>query len=211
MRVKGPIIASAASMVLAAISLPAQSLNIDFGSREGTPSSGFGAAAHQAGAWNTLDLGATGSLLGLSGAPTAVRATVTAGAGDGWYPDCTGDVVALVGDNFFTFQGDWSVILTGLENGPYLAFLYGPINPAVPTGSMTANGLLVASVSGDTCDLSAGVSHASVVVTVTDGTLTIVGEPTQPSPDFAGLAGLQLKILPPLRPLRRALKGTKVW
>jgi len=210
MRVSLSIIAAAASMAFAAVTLTAQSLNIDLGVRVGKPSSGFGAAAGQPGAWNTVGLGATDSLVELSGVPSAVDATVTADTHFGWYPDCAGDVSALVGDNIFTQRGPWSVVLQGLLNAPYRVFLYGPRNPSVPTGAMTVNGLPVASVSGDSCDPSSSASHTTVDVTVTDGVLTIIGEPTEASPDFAGLAGVQVKMLLPLRPLRRALKGGKV-
>jgi hypothetical protein len=59
-------------------SVHAQSLNIDFGAQQGTPSNGFGAAANQPGTWNSVGLGNTNNLTGLNGSATSVDVSVTA-------------------------------------------------------------------------------------------------------------------------------------
>ena len=173
--------------------LLAQNLNIDLGAHFGAPSNTYGAAANQAGTWNTLGLGATPSLLGLGEAATSVSATVTAYTDEGWSNTCTGDTQALMDDNIFTF-GTWTVALTGLSNGTYTLFLYEPTNPEVVTGNMTVNGAAVAGITGHGCTLTAGDTYTTTQVTVTNANLTITGGSAGTPWGIAGLAGLQLQM-----------------
>jgi len=180
-----------ASLAVLASSALGQSFNIDLGPSQGTPSNGFSAAANQSGMWDTLGLGTTSNLPGLSGSPTSVSATVTAGYDSGGYPVCGGDIDALLGDNIYTGSGNWSVLFNGLANGTYQVYLYGPRNSSVDTGAIDVNGVSVADFTGDSCSLDEGVAYAVAEnVEVTDGTMTIAGDGTGLS--YAGLAGVQL-------------------
>jgi hypothetical protein len=170
----------------------AQRLNIDLGPHFATPSNAYGAAANQAGEWNTLGLGVTSNLVGLDGAPTSVSATVTAGTDDGWDDVCPGDSMALLADNIYTQGGTWTVTLTGIANGTYTVYLYQPGHTSVFTGNMTVNGIAVTGLSGHGCTLAAGSNYATTRVTVTNGQLTVVGDSAGTAHNFAGLAGLQL-------------------
>ena len=168
----------------------AQNLNVDFGSAHGTPSNTFGAASGQVGTWNTLGLGTTSGLLDITGAATTVAVTVTSqtdtGSSGG---SCGGDLGALLDDNFYTSGATWSVDLSGLTNGNYSVYLYGPNHTGVETGNMVVNGVAVASISGDGCSFIAGTTHTAIQVSVTNGTLSIAGTNIA---SFAGLGGLQL-------------------
>jgi hypothetical protein len=180
--------------VLAGQPLLAQNLNIDLSQAQGfSPSNAFGAAANQAGTWNSLKLGTTPNLLGLNGASTSVSATVTAGTDLGTGGStCTGDLHLLLDDNIYTRSGTWTVALTGLTNGTYTLYLYEPTNDNVPTGQMTVNGVALAGITGHGCALTAGTTYTTTQVTVTTGNLTIIGTSPGTGLDFAGLAGLQL-------------------
>jgi hypothetical protein len=168
----------------------AQNLNIDLGAHFGTPSNTFGAASAQAGMWNTLGLGATSNLDDFTGTTTTVGAVVTADFDEGWADNCTGDVHALLDDNIYSVEGNtWSVVLSGLTNGTYTVYLYGPTNALVPTGNMLVNGVSAPSITGDGCSFVDGTTYTTVQVSVTNGTMTISGSNPQ---SFAGLAGLQL-------------------
>lgn len=176
--------------MLIASPLAAQNLNIDLGSTFGTPGSSYGAAAAQPGTWTTIGLGATSNLAGLNGSPTPVDASVVADTDLGSLGDCTGDLRALTGDNIYSENGaSWTVTLTSLQNGEYTVYLYAPDNTAVPLGETTVNGSPVASVTGDSCTLTDGVTHAITTVTIDDGTLTMTA--SVPG-NYAGIAGLQL-------------------
>ena len=167
----------------------AQNINIDLGDYWGTPSNTFGAASGQTGVWNTLGLGAASNLQDITGTSTAVGATVTAGGGTGNMDICTEDVRLLISDNIYTLDGSWSVVLTGLTNGDYTVYLYGPRNTTVPTGNMLVNGVPVSSITGDSCTFTNGTTHTILPVSITTGTLDISG--SNP-PAYAGLAGIQL-------------------
>lgn len=171
--------------------LSAQNLNIDLGvstAIPGPPSSSFGGAASQPGAWSRLGNGTTASLPGLTGAPTAVSATVTSDDPTGAMATCTGDIGSLLND-FVYSSTSWSVVLNGLANGSYTVYLYEPENEAVVTGDMTVNGTPVAGLTAHTCALNAGLMYTTATASVTSGTLTIIGSGTTP---WVGLAGIQL-------------------
>jgi hypothetical protein len=177
--------------LLVSLPLSAQSLNIDLGTsvvESGPPSSSFGGAASQPGVWSRLGNGTTASLPDLTGAPTAVSATVTSDDPTGELNTCTGDLGHLLND-FVYSSATWSVVLNGLANGTYTVYLYEPENDAVVTGAMTVNGTPVAGLTAHTCALNPGEMFTTATVKVTTGTLTITGTN---EPPFAGLAGIQL-------------------
>jgi hypothetical protein len=170
----------------------AQNMNIDLGAAHGTPSNTFGAASGQGGVWNTLVLGTTVGLPDITGVATAVNVTVTSDYDDGnaGNDECSGDNEALLDDNIYSNLGNtWTVVLSGLTNGAYTIYLYGPTNWYVPTGNMLVNGVSVPSITGDSCAFVNGTNYTTVQVSITSGTLTISG--TNPE-GFSGLAGLQL-------------------
>jgi hypothetical protein len=85
------------------------------------------------------------------------------------------------------------VDVSGLESGSYRVYLYAPSHNAVSTGEMTVNGTAVASLPGDIGgSLIEGVSYASVLAQLTDGTLAISGIVDV----HGGLAGLQVVPVP---------------
>ncbi|MFI5182586.1 MAG: hypothetical protein ACHQPI_14470 [Thermoanaerobaculia bacterium] len=171
--------------------LSAQSLNIDLGvntSIPGPPSSSFGGAASQPGVWSRLGNGTTASLPGLTGAATAVSATVTSDDPTGGAATCTGDIGLLLND-FVYSSTSWSVVLNGLANGTYTVYLYEPEDESVVTGAMTVNGTPVAGLTAHTCNLNAGEMYTTATASVTSGTLTITGSGSTP---WFGLAGIQL-------------------
>ncbi len=169
----------------------AQNINIDFGVGQSaiTAPNTFGAASGQVGVWNNVDLGATSNLLDLSGNPTTASATVDAAVGTGYGGGCVGDLGALTNDNFYTTLPTWSVDLSGLTNGSYIVYLYGPSHDSVGTGNMVVNGVPVSSISGDGCSFVAGTNYTTVQVSVTSGSLLIAGTNIA---QYAGLSGLQL-------------------
>jgi len=181
-----------ATLALTAQPLYAQDMNIDFGDFFAAPSSTYAAAANP-GTWNELGTGVLAPLVDLSGVPTGATLTVTADVPAGADGTCGGDEEALFGDNFYSSPGNpWNVTITGLTNGQYTVFLYGPTNPSVTTGATTVNGTPVASISGDGCGLVPGTTYTSVAVTVNAGSLTINGADAS----YSGLGGLQLVFSP---------------
>lgn len=172
----------------------AQSFNVDIGAVGGTPAASFGAAAGQAGTWNEIGLGTSANLSDLGGAATPVSVAVSADTDTGSQLLCSGDIGALINDNVYRQGANavWNVTFSGLANGSYTVFLYGPVNTAVNSGTMNVNGTTVPNMSGDACTLTSGVTFQSVQATVTNNTLTISGDETGTGGIFAGLAGVQL-------------------
>jgi hypothetical protein len=132
----------ATAFVLTGLAAPglAQSLNIDLGvggpaGGTVTPSSAYGAAAGQPGHWTPVDVGAitpTGSpaaLSDLSGAPTAVTISRSAGGSNSYWWDnvnTTGDDDSLLDD--FHDAGNFGTKITydinGLADGSYDVYFY---------------------------------------------------------------------------------------
>jgi hypothetical protein len=184
----------AASVVLATSPAQAASFNIDFGSYYGTTNnSTFGAAANQPGQWNNITaLGTTSGLKDTSNVSTSVSLNLVAGSRDISPAAPSSDLQRLVSDGFFSSAGNnWSVSLTGLDNGAYNVFYYGPSHPNVTTGAFTINGTAVASITGDnTTSFVQGTNYGVLNnVSVSDGTLTLTSTDTT---GFRGLSGLQL-------------------
>lgn len=189
----------------------ATSLNIDFGSTFGTPSSSFGAGAGQAGVWNTISASGTTALVGLSGAALpGVTLNLTGSpsltmTGSQATPNLTADEQALVGDNFyvasFAASETWTVKLSGLENGKYTVYAYAPSNTAVVTSAFTINGAVQTEIAGQdpntaTSPLQLGVDYIVATTVVSNGEMLI--ESGQTGFIFYGLAGLQLVTTTPL-------------
>jgi len=164
-------------------------LNIDLGTANSVPTSGYGAAAGQDGYWNRTGLGVT-ALSDTSGLPSGASVNVNADFETGAYGAPSSDDEMLLEDNFYSIDGNsWSANLSGLVSGPYTVFLYAPSNPSVPTGAMTVGNVAVSSIPGSTgSTLIEGTSWVSAQVTVTDGTLMISGA----GASYSGLAGMQV-------------------
>jgi hypothetical protein len=170
----------------------ATSINLNFG--EGSvPSSTFGAASGQAGDWDHITTnGLTSGLIDVSGGATAVGVTVTSESMNGSRAGGSGDFATLMDKNFYSTGSSWSVDFTGLSDGTYTLYLYDPENPAIETGSGTANGVAFADINADP-PLTSFVlgSNYEVIkgVTVSGGILNILGSDGAFS---SGLAGLQI-------------------
>jgi hypothetical protein len=183
----------------------ATSFNVDFGTSEGVPASSYGAAAGQAGAWNGI--GATGStnLVGLNGAAlpgvSLNLSPVSSVSGDIGGSNYTYSIYDhfLIQDNFYDFapvggtHSHWEVTLSGLDNGNYNLYVYGPRNSLVDTSAFSVNGVVQNNLhtpSGGSSPLIEGVDYEIVQVLVLNHTIDMVSAPDAGT--FSGLAGLQL-------------------
>jgi hypothetical protein len=183
----------------------ATALNIDFGSFFGTPSSAYGASANQAGNWNEITTTGSSNLFDLSGNAlpgTTLSLSLSSPDGPGFYgtngylgPNfgLTANDQALVGDWFYAY-GNWTVTLSGLQNGLYNLYVYSGNNPGTAqTGAYSVNGVTEANLIGgdnDNSPLEDGVNYAIDSVLISNGTLSIDSSGSDyPS---TGLAGLQL-------------------
>lgn len=173
----------------------AQQFNIDIDSPSsppalggGVPSSTLGAAADQAGFWNSIAAGASSEpLFDLSGGVTGVTLDITTTFGFSTLafnnPINTGDFALLFNDahQIGTLdQGGTAIFeFSGLTNGAYQVYTYavqpqGGVAdaPVLVDGSTSTNPQIVTGpMPGDAFAL--GMTHALHNVAVTDGTLTV--------------------------------------
>jgi hypothetical protein len=176
------------------VPLVTAALNVDFGRYHGPPADSYGAASGQTGTWNEAGAGVS-PLVDTSGALAGVNLALTTESDAGnTGVSVTDDDERLLFDHFFSSVGaTWTVDVSGLESGSYRVYLYAPSHNAVSTGEMTVNGTAVASLPGDIgASLIEGVSYASVLAQLTDGTLAISGIVDV----HGGLAGLQVVPVP---------------
>ncbi len=176
-------------VVAVATTASGQNLNVDLGDNFGSPPSTY-AAAGTAGTWNTVNIESV-ALVDTAGFATTVSLTASAdftGAGPGMSPD-----VALLGDHIGDCNGvvEWSLAFTGLEHGNYRVLLYAPSHTSIDTGDMLVNGIAVPAILGAS-ELQGGVSHTSLAVSVSGGTLDISGL-SSGSGLCIGLAGVQIE------------------
>jgi hypothetical protein len=185
----------AASVVLATSPAQAASFNIDFGSNFlTTNNSNFGAAANQAGQWNNITAtGTTSGLKDTSNATTSVNLSLSSTYSTTSHnPTPSTDLQRLVQDSFWATSGkSWTVTLSGLSNGAYNVFYYGPSHSILTTGTFSINGTGVASIRGDNTTSFVKGTNYDVLnnVSVSDGTLTLI---STSSSGHRGLSGLQL-------------------
>lgn len=123
------------SLLILAASTPAlaQSFNIDVGTQptySPVPSSAFGAAASQPGAWNAVNGATAGpcALVDLTGAATSVTVSRTGSSSAYTFDNAatTGDDAALMDDGYDPSAGSGSATWTfaGLAAGSYRIFTY---------------------------------------------------------------------------------------
>jgi hypothetical protein len=192
-----------------ALLVEASDLNIDFGNADGGPSSGFGAAAGQAGSWNVIADGNQQSLVNLAGLTTSAQITVTASsfAGANSDPAHSGDLAALLDDNFYSNPNtSWSFTITGLTDGYYDIYYYAPSNAGVDTGNFTLNGNAISNIPGDDGNgFTEGVDwEVYPDLDITAGSLTAVSSSIN---EFQGLAGLQIVAVPESSAWRMTMLG----
>jgi hypothetical protein len=176
----------------------ATSLNIDFGTTLGTPANTYGAAAGQVGYWNGISSTGTINLRGLDGSLlpgvdlTLNSVSLASNVGGPQYTYTGGDK-QLIQDSFYVINGSWSLGLSGLDNGAYDLYVYGPRNELVSTSSFSVNGVqqsnLVTPIGGNP-PLQEGVDYEIVKLLVSDHNISIASGPD--AGEFSGLAGLQL-------------------
>jgi hypothetical protein len=178
----------------------AQNVNVDFGNDKGIPSNAFGAAATQSGFWNNISAEAIAQpLSNLAGSPTTVTLSLMADnymGTSGTFAGHTGELLALLDNNFFSIDTHpWSLSTSGLSNGTYDFYYYGPGNSLVDTGSFTVNGIAASSIPGSASNtFDQGVDWQVLSgVTVVHGTLTVI--PTT-NDEIRGLAGFQIVVVP---------------
>lgn len=191
----------AAAVVLATLgtaqTASATAFNIDFGTGFAPPPSSFGAAAGQAGVWNTVATGGGAvGLLDLSGAPTGTMVSILGPVGEGSTGSPGNPTDELMLDYFvgnFT-AATWLVSFTGLSNGSYDVYLYDPASTAVSTGNGTVNGTPYTSINGTYSSPTLTLNSNYLLlqnILVTGGTLNVYGDGTIPG--LSGLAGIQLQ------------------
>jgi hypothetical protein len=205
------------SVLFVATRAGAQSYNVDIdqtGSNpalgQGVPSSAFGAAASQPGAWNSfVATAAAAPLVDLSGAPTGATVQVTATSTTiqvlGFNnPDQTGDFALLLNDGSqigTTLQGGTrTYTFSGLSNGPYSVVTY-TARPGKFDGHLLVDipgsneGQLVASGIPTANTFTPGVSHVVHTLNVTGGGFEINLTDVAGAP--AGYVdGFQLTLIP---------------
>jgi len=160
---------SVASLCLAG-TCAAQSFNIDIGNATPTPSSSFGAAAGQAGVWNTYVGGTLNGLFDTGGNATAVSMSGTSGGFLGSFSDPTtfGDDDALMDDGMLIpFFETYTV--SGLAAGSYSIYYYVWTVSPLPTG-LDINGQGMQTIGGSwPGGYVAGTTHAVTSVQLTSG------------------------------------------
>lgn len=184
----------------------AESLNIDLTTSLGGPSSSFGAAAGQAGFWNSIDrvdftMPAI-SINGLDGSSTDVLVTFpnSPGSGGGAMnpPALSGDVSALFEDWIGSSDFPETVSLSGLDAGTYQLYVYASPLAWATTNFMvnTVGANLDATVSGGwNGAFEEGVNYAKFDLDITSGNLDIGW--VAGTPFGAGLfSGIQLVQVP---------------
>lgn len=188
----GRFVSSFVAVVVSSGLVGAEGFNLDLGGTFFVPTSSYSAASGQAGEWNPIESGSTQNILNTAGASTSVNVNVIAD-GNGSAAGCTNDHQPLVSDMVFTTMGTWTVVLTGLAAGDYQVYIYAPYHDAVPTGNMNVNGVPISSILGTVdCSLQTDVSHVSVRVQVTSGSLTLSGDYLGTGFDYAGVAAIQV-------------------
>jgi hypothetical protein len=195
------ILISLAMMGMAVSSANATSLHIDFGN-EGAATSDYAAAADQKGYWNNINRsGTTPGLLDLDGVSTEIDLLLS---GSNLLNGFSGgtletDIYKLLRDYFYTGGNtdDWSLTISGLDEGKYDIYYYAPNSGVVATGAFSINGSRVASLPGVNTKpptLEQGVSW-DVLAGVSIGSAGLLMEfmtPTATPGAFFGLAGLQI-------------------
>lgn len=195
------IFVSLALMGLSVSSAHAISLNIDFGDK-GAATSDYAAAADQKGYWNNINSSGTAlDLLDLGGVRTKVDLLLSGsrilnGFSGG---SVETDIDKLLRDYFFTGDDtdDWSLTISGLDEGKYDIYYYAPNSGVVATGAFSINGSRVASLPGVNTKpptLEQGVSW-DVLAGVSIGSAGLLMEfmtPAVTPSTFFGLAGLQI-------------------
>lgn len=168
---------------------------------DGPPSSSFGAAAGQAGAWNSVNQfqaynGA--SLVDLSGTATGVTISMTGdySFGGAFYdPTNTGDYAKLMDDHFDIGAGVLTFTFRGLANGNYTLYSYtagagGTTSTVVDvTVAIGSNPQTVTGLASDNI-FALGVTHCVTNALVTNGTLTV--NLSRAPGEFASITGFQL-------------------
>ncbi len=203
------IAAMAAITGLATAPVTAQSINIDFGTPAGTPSSDYGAAAGQPGVWNALNggHGVLHPLVGLDGAPIdATVEFVGSLGGDLWSdaPATTGNDERLLDDYMEAGGSDIvaTILLAGLVDGPYEILVYlwdqtpSSAGNRVILGDVRDPSVQVALVTSGawTGTFEEGTTHAAFSTQVTDGTL--IPTPRGGTFETGSINGVQLTLVP---------------
>jgi len=204
--------ALAAICGIVAAPVSAQSINIDFGTAAGVPSSDYGAAAGQPGVWNGL----TGEyvlhpLVGLDGTPINATMEFSSVIADTVWSDdpATLDDDERLLDDYLQIGGDiiGAILFSGLDNGPYelVAYLWDQ-TPALigthiwvcPPFRPGSSSIGVFSSEPWVGTFDEGVTHGVLSTEVTDGTLCLA--PVVPGGLYGGgdgsINGMQLTLVP---------------
>ncbi|MEO6710417.1 MAG: hypothetical protein ABI054_09865 [Planctomycetota bacterium] len=171
----------------------AQGFNIDIGSFNAAPSSGYGGAAGQAGTWNLLATNASTLLTDIGGNPTAVTVTGTSPGNFAFGFNnlgTTGDDELLMDD---AHDGNITLDFAGLSNGDYDVYTYAwaPDSATYFSNvSVTGSPDPIQAVGGTWPGaLAQGITHAKHRITVTAGTIQVI---CTLSSGFTTVNGVQL-------------------
>jgi hypothetical protein len=197
----------AATLVVsaAAVRARAQSYNVDIGVSAvyPTPSSIYGAAPAQTGAWNSVpcSIGTPTTIFDLAGNSGVVTIRLSGGAqmqSNMNLGGASAEALALFGDAHDPGSVPQRWTIAGLASGDYVVYSYAlsPVSAQYRTSISVASSPDPAQIVGGawTGTLALGTTHARHAVTVSAGTDIVVTVERTASPpvNFAALGGLQI-------------------
>lgn len=185
--------------------LRAQSYNVDIGvsSLYPTPSSTYGAAAGQTGAWNSVpcSVGTSTTIFDLAGNSGLVNVKLSGGAtqqSQTNLPGASVDALALLADAHDPGAASQTWTIAGLASGEYVVYAYAlsPANAQYRTIVRVAGSPDVPQTVGGPWSgtFTLGVTHARHRISVSAGSsiAITVERATQPAVNFAALSGFQI-------------------
>jgi hypothetical protein len=192
------------SLGLCAVSVCAQSFNIDLnataGIGSGVPASTFGAAASQPGTWNGVAAGAATTPIALNDlANVATPATIQRSGAAALYQfnntNTTGDTELLMDDLDDPSPGPLTYTFAGLTPGKYRVYTYAwAPDSATFFTNVTVTGSPVQTVGGAMAALNTftqGITHAVHDVVTSTGTFGVTVQ-TAPAGGFSSINGFQI-------------------
>ncbi len=167
----------------------AEDFNIDFSDYRGGVADSVVGAADQYGVWNSTS-GYSGDFVDINGNATDVSYSLTAGNASWGYNGGN----SLVDDSFYASEGNnWSLTLSGLDEGTYDIYYYAPSSSFLATGTFTLNGQAMDSIAGDTYSgtFLQG-THYDIAESISVGSDGMMAFNSTSTSSYRGLAGLQV-------------------
>jgi len=167
------LFAAVAASALFCAPAAAQNFNVDLNATFGTPANTYGAAAAQAGTWNTLTTAGPNALLNVSGAATGVSASANQFILFSFNNAGTSGADEQLMDDGADGARTWTI--SGLANGTYDVYTYAwAPDSATFLTNVSVNGSATQTVGGAWPGAHAlGVTYAQHSATVSAGQITI--------------------------------------